>query len=73
MNDDVKFVRFDKYCETCKHWDTRDAMMINPNIGYYDGEKWSGKEAGEETIPCCYCLEEGAREGTEVPVEWEEK
>ena len=48
-------------------------MYLNPNIGTYDGEKWSGAETREEYFPCCYCLEEGAREGTEVPVEWEAK
>ena len=73
MCDNLKEVRFDKYCETCKHFGTRDAMYLNPNIGVYDGEKWSGAETREEYFPCCYCLEEGAREGTEVPVEWEAK
>ena len=71
--DNMKEVRFDRWCQLCKHWDIRDAMLINPNIGEYDGEKWSGKEAGEETIPCCYCLETGMRYGTEVPECWEEK
>lgn len=71
MVDNAKEVLFWKYCPTCKHFKAKE--KVNPNIGEYDGEKWSGKEAGEEFIPCCYCLEEGAREDTEVPVEWEEK
>ena len=69
MCENFKEVRFDKYCKTCKHYGKR----LNPDIGVYDGEKWSGVETSDEIIPCCYCLEEGAREGTEVPVEWEEK
>lgn len=72
-NDNLKFVEFGKYCESCKHWTTRDSMYLNPNIGEYDGEKWSDKEVFEEYIPCCYCLEEAAREGTEVPLHWEAK
>lgn len=71
MNDDnKKFVDFEKYCATCKH---DKGLLTNPNIGTYDGEKWSGAHTREEYVPCCFCLEEGAREGTEVPVEWEEK
>lgn len=73
MEDSYKEVRFDKYCETCKHNLIKDAMMHNENAGTYDGTSWSGVYTREEYIPCCYCLEEGAREETEVPVEWEEK
>lgn len=71
MCDNLKEVRFDKYCETCKH--NYETAMHNPNTGVYDGEKWSGTLTNEEIIPCAWCLEEGAREGTEVPIEWEAK
>ena len=69
-SDNMKEVRFDIFCPKCKHWDIKDAW--NLNIGTYDGEKWSGKDAGEEYIPCCYCLETGMRYGTEQPENWEE-
>ena len=71
MSDNLKEVLFAKYCPTCKH--NVDEPMHNPDTGIYDGEKWSGTYTKEEYIPCCYCLEEAMREGTEVPVEWEEK
>ncbi len=70
-SDNMKFVKFRKYCGTCKHREIKDSW--NPNIGTYDGEKWSGKDAGEEHYPCCDCLEVGARYGTEVPEKWEAK
>lgn len=69
--DNLKEVRFDKYCITCKH--NKPNGAFNPHIGYNDGEHgWSGLQVKEEVTPCCFCIEEGAREGTEVPVEWEE-
>lgn len=70
-NDNLKEVRFDKYCSTCKH--DEEYGKLNDHIGHYDGKEWTGLITKEEYIPCCFCLEEGAREGTEVPVEWEEK
>mgnify|MGYP006916059280 CR=1 FL=1 len=72
MSENLKEVRFDKYCTTCKH--NKPDGMFNPNIGYDDGENgWSGLITKEEITPCCFCIEEAAREGTEVPVEWEAK
>lgn len=72
MTENIKEVRFDKYCITCKHFDPE--TMFNPDIGTYNTKDgWSGLDVREERVPCCYCLEEGAREGTEVPVEWEAK
>lgn len=73
MDEFYKEVRFDKYCETCKHSLVHDEVVNNPDAGYFDGHTWTGNTTREEYIPCCFCLEEGAREGTEVPVEWEEK
>lgn len=70
MPDYLKEVKFDKYCKTCKH-DVPEGL-VNKDAGtYYDG--WSGIRTKEEYVPCCYCLEEGMREGTEIPVEWEAK
>lgn len=72
MPENMKEVRFDKYCETCKYNDERG--KLNKHIGLYDDVNgWSGSVTKEEYIPCCWCIEEGSREGTEVPVEWEEK
>lgn len=70
-NDNLKFVEFGKYCESCKH--NYETALHNPNAGVYDGEKRSGILTKEEYAPCCYCLEEAAREGTEVPLHWEAK
>lgn len=67
----MKEVRFDKYCQTCKY--NKEEGMTNDDAGIFDGKTWSGNFTKEEYVPCCYCLEEGAREGSEVPVEWEEK
>ena len=67
--ENLKEVRFDKYCETCKH----DAEKTNPNVGEYDGENWSGVTTKEEYIPCCYCIGIAVRDETEVPQYWEEK
>ena len=72
MSDDTKIVAFEKYCPTCKHF--KPDAIFNPNIGDYNSKTgWSGAYVKEEHVPCCFCLEEGAREGTEVPVEWEAK
>ena len=68
---DYKEVAFWVYCPICKHYTIPDSF--NPNIGTYDGEKWSGKYAGEEYLPCSECLETGSRYGTEVPIKWEAK
>lgn len=67
--DNIRLVPFEKYCETCKH----NTEKTNPNAGNYDGTEWSGITTKEEYVPCCYCLEEAAREGTDVPMYWEEK
>ena len=56
-----KEVRFDKYCEKCKHWD--------PDGKY---NEIYGIVTNEEYMPCCYCLETAVRDETEVPVFWEE-
>lgn len=64
-----KEVRFDKYCQSCKHLNPE----VNPYAGNYDGDSWSGNLTAEEKVPCCYCITEAMREGTEVPLEWEEK
>ena len=69
--DNFKEVDFSVYCPCCKHWS--GVSRENPNIGVYDGDKWSGVKTFEEYTPCCYCLEEGAREGTAVPLHWESK
>ena len=70
-SENMRIVAFEKYCATCKH---NKGLLNNPDIGDYSSkEGWSGAETKEEYIPCCFCLEEGMREGTEVPVEWEEK
>lgn len=71
--DNMKFVEFGKYCESCKYWTTRDKMHFNPNIGEYNGEEWTGKYVPEEYYPCYLCLLEAVREGTEVPMYWEAK
>lgn len=71
MNDDRKEVRFDKYCKTCRHEKIKDSF--NPDIGEYDGTKWTGADVKEEYIPCCICLETESRYGTEMPMKWEEK
>lgn len=55
---ELKEVRFDKYCKTCKHYAHK-----------YPNEDFSF-EAQE---PCNTCLEVGMREGTEKPEYWEEK
>ena len=65
----IKLVEFQKYCGSCKHWDNIGKM--NPNIGEYDGENWSGKVVKEEYKPCDECLEIAARYGTEVPEYYE--
>lgn len=70
-SDNTVFVNFNKWCPKCKHY--FEGTKHNPNIGIYDGEKWSGKDVDEEVNPCCDCLETGARYGTEVPEKWEEK
>ncbi len=61
-NENIKEVRFDKYCETCRH----DFPDGKTNQIY-------GITTKEEYVPCCYCLENAAREETEVPEYWEEK
>ena len=71
--ENYKFVDFDVYCPACKHYPIKDKPRFNPNVGVYDGEKWSGAYTKEEVEPCCTCLEEGAREGTTVPLCWESK
>lgn len=55
---ELKEVRFDKYCKTCKHYAHK-----------FPDEDFSF-EAQE---PCNTCLEVGMREGTEKPEYWEEK
>lgn len=55
---ELKEVRFDKYCKTCKHYAHK-----------FPSEDFSF-EAQE---PCNTCLEVGMREGTEKPEYWEEK
>jgi len=57
-----KEVRFDLYCESCKHDD--------PDGKYNDATSQITKE---EYIPCCYCIQTAVREGTMVPEYWEEK
>lgn len=67
----MKEVDFAGWCLICKHWDIRDGMLLNPDIGIYDGEKWSGAYTLEEYYPCCDCLEVPFREGTFKPERWE--
>ena len=55
---ELKEVRFDKYCKTCKHYANK---FPNEDFSF---------EAQE---PCNTCLEVGMREGTEKPEYWEEK
>lgn len=55
---ELKEVRFDKYCKTCKHYAHK---FPNEDFSF---------EAQE---PCNTCLEVGMREGTEKPEYWEEK
>lgn len=64
-----KEVRFDKYCDTCKHND----IKTNDKAGTYNGTSWSGVTTKEEYEPCCDCIETAAREETEVPINWEAK
>lgn len=56
-----KEVRFDKYCEKCKHWDPDGKYNEEYDI-----------IVSEEYAPCCYCLETAVRDETEVPQYWEE-
>ena len=60
MEADLKEVRFDKWCESCKHY-----------VHKYPNEDFSF-EAQE---PCATCLEaeNAMREGTEKPEYWEAK
>ena len=55
---ELKEVRFDKYCKTCKHYAHK---FPNEDFSF---------EAQE---PCNTCLEVGMREGTEKPEYLEEK
>lgn len=56
-NSELKMVRFDKWCKTCKH----QAINVD-NV-----------DISKSTEPCNTCLEIGAREGTEKPEYWEKK
>ena len=56
-NSELKEVRFDKWCKSCKH---REIDVANVDIS-------------KTTEPCNSCLEIGMREGTEKPEYWEEK
>lgn len=60
MESDLKEVRFDKWCESCKHYPHK-----------YPNEDFSF-EAQE---PCASCLEaeNAMREGSEKPEYWEAK
>ena len=59
MNDSqAKFVRFDKWCKLCKHYEHK-----------FPDEPFNS-EAQE---PCNTCLETGMRDGTEKPEYWEAK
>lgn len=53
-----KEVRFDKWCEKCKHYAHK-----------FPKEKFSF----EAQDPCNTCLAKGMRRGSEKPVCWEEK
>lgn len=53
-----KEVRFDKWCEKCKHYAHK-----------FPKEKFSF----EAQDPCNTCLSCGMRRGSEKPVNWEEK
>lgn len=53
-----KEVRFDKWCEKCKHYAHK-----------FPKEKFSF----EAQDPCNTCLSRGMRRGSEKPVNWEEK
>lgn len=55
-------VRFDLYCDTCKHWHADG--VYNPKIN---------KTVFEEYDPCCYCIETAVREGSIIPERWEQK
>lgn len=66
-------VLFGAWCELCAHWEKYDKMVLNPDIGTYDGEKWSGEYTREEVYPCCDCLEVPFRDGTTKPEKWEAK
>ena len=52
---ELKEVRFDLYCATCKHKDI-DTEHV---------------DVTKTTEPCNSCLETGMREGTEKPEHWE--
>ena len=54
---ELKEVRFDKWCEKCKHQKL--------DVDHVDISK--------TTEPCNSCLEIGMREGTEKPEYWEAK
>lgn len=54
---ELKEVRFDKWCEICKH--------RSINVDQVDISK--------TTDPCNSCMEIGMREGTEKPERWEKK
>jgi len=53
-----KEVRFDKWCEKCKHYAHK---FPKENFSF------------EAQDPCNTCLVVGMRRGTEKPVSWEEK
>lgn len=62
----LKEVRFDKYCSTCKH---KEKKHIS-NAGVWVNGKWTGVDTDDAA--CHICLGVGMREGTEVPLKWEE-
>jgi len=53
-----KEVRFDKWCEKCKHYAHK---FPKENFSF------------EAQDPCNTCLAKGMRRGSEKPVSWEEK
>ena len=58
MEVNLKEVRFDKWCSTCKHFEHK---FPKANFSF------------EAQDPCHNCLEIGMRKGSEKPKYWEEK
>lgn len=64
---ELKEVRFDKYCKTCKHYEHKSPTAIYIRTVFNEDFSFEAQE------PCNTCLEVGMREGTEKPEYWEEK